>query len=209
MSLESRTSETLAREIERLIHARRSEVGFDAQTVDHDTLVRLLDAARWAPSSRNEQPWHFVIATREEPESFARLLSTLSPANAVWAARAGVLMLSVARTTFQTHGSVNRHALHDVGQAVATMSLMAGALGIAVHQMGGFDAARARELFGIPTEFEPVAAIAIGYPADATSLDDALRERASRPHTRRDIGSFVHGASWNLPPAGFGPGQGG
>ena len=198
-------SESLARDVERLIHSRRSEVGFEPRPVDQDTLVRLLEAARWTPSSRNEQPWHFVVAPREAKESFAALLATLTPANAAWAGRAGVLMLSVARTTFESRGSVNRHAFHDVGQAVANLTLMALALGLAVHEMGGFDVARAREQFAIPPEFEPVAAIAIGYPADPASLDEPLRERASRPRTRRPVESFVHGVRWDVPPAGFGP----
>jgi nitroreductase len=203
MSEHFESSETLAHDVERLIHTRRSEVGFEPRAVDHDTLVRLLDAARWAPSSRNEQPWHFVVAPRDESESFTRLLSTLTPANAAWAGRAGALMLSVARTTLESRGNANRHAFHDVGQAVANLSLMAVALGLAIHEMGGFDAARARELFSIPPEFEPVAAIAIGYPADPASLDEALRERATRPRTRRPIESFVHGARWDVLPGGF------
>ena len=116
-------------------------------------------------------------------------------------------MLSVARTTFESRGNANRHAFHDVGQAVTNLTLTALALGLAVHEMGGFDVTRAREQFAIPPEFEPVAAIAIGYPADPASLDAALRERASRPRTRRPVESFVHGARWDEPPVGFGPPQ--
>jgi nitroreductase len=131
-----------------------------------EELRSLLEAARWAASSYNQQPWHFIVATKEDPRVYERLLGCIVPANALWAGKAPVLMLTVAKLTYDANGAPNRHALHDVGQATANLSLQATALGLAVHQMGGFDMERAREEFSIPEGYEPVAAIAVGYPGD-------------------------------------------
>jgi len=179
-----------------LIKERRSPLAYSDRPVGREELRSLLEAARWAASSYNEQPWHFIVATKEDPEGFERLLGCLVPANALWARNAPVLMLSVAKLTYDSNGAPNRHAFHDVGQAAANLALQATALGLAVHQMGGFDVARAREQFSIPEGYEPVAAIAVGYPGDPESLPEKLRARASAPRTRRGLGEFVFAGRW-------------
>ncbi|HEX8282889.1 MAG TPA: nitroreductase family protein [Pyrinomonadaceae bacterium] len=179
-----------------LILGRRSTLAFSGRAVSDEDLRSLLEAARWASSSYNEQPWHFIVATRDRPAEFERLLGCLVPGNAEWAGRAPVLMLSVAKLAFDRGGAANRHALHDVGQAAANLSIQASALGLSVHQMGGFDASKARAEFRIPEGFEPVAALAVGYPGDPEELPEALRAREQAPRTRRQLSEFVFAATW-------------
>ena len=177
-----------------LIACRWSPRRFSARPIEPEKLRSLFEAARWAPSSYNQQPWSFVVARRQDPESFERLLSLLTPPNAAWARTAPVLAISVAQLAFDHNGQPNRHAWHDVGQAAAYLTLQATALGLSVHQMAGFDAVRARELLAIPAGYEPVAALALGY-AD---------EPAPATRTRRPASDFVHSGKWGIRDSGFG-----
>jgi nitroreductase len=179
-----------------LIKERRSPLAYSERSVGREELRSLLEAARWAASSYNQQPWHFIVATKEDLREYERLLGCIVPANALWAASAPVLMLSVAKLTYDSNGAPNRHALYDVGQATANLAIQATALGLALHQMGGFDMERARKEFSIPEGYEPVAAIAVGYPGDPASLPESLRARASAPRTRRELGEFVFTGRW-------------
>jgi nitroreductase len=182
--------------IEAVFRRRWSPRSFEDRPVSAEELRTVLEAARWASSSNNLQPWRYLITRRhEEPAAFARLLGCLSAGNQAWAGRAPVLMLSVARVV-NANGNANRHAWHDTGQASAALSLQAAALGLQVHQMGGFDAARAREVFEIPDGFDPVAAIALGYPGSPDALEEPQRSRETAPRTRRTIGGFAFGAAW-------------
>lgn len=181
-----------------LIAERWSPRAFTDQPVEADKLGSLFEAARWAASCFNEQPWSFLVATREDTEGFEKLASCLMEGNA-WAKDAPVLMLSVARLTFARNDKPNRHAQHDVGLAVGNLSVQAQAMGLCLHQMGGFDADRAREVLGIPDDFEPMAMIALGYQGEASALPDALREREAAARERKDVGSFVFGAAWEQP----------
>ncbi len=182
-----------------LISKRWSPYAFLSQPVSESDLRSLLEAARWGASSFNEQPWRFIVAPRESTDAFAKLLSCLAEANRIWAKNAGVLMLSVASTKFARNDKPNRHALHDVGFAVAQLTLQATALGLAVHQMAGFDFQVARELHAIPADFEPVAAIAIGAPGEPDILpaELAARERAER--ARRPQTELAYNGEWGTP----------
>lgn len=182
--------------VDDLIRRRWSPRAFADRPVEPEKLRSLLEAARWAPSSFNQQPWAYVVATREEPEAFARLLSALMEGNRVWAARAPLLMLSVAKLNFDHNGQANRHAFHDVGLATANLVTQATAMGLSVHQMAGFDAAKARELFGIPDGWEPVAAIALGYRGEASSLPAPLRDRELARRARKPLEEFVFSGRW-------------
>ena len=179
-----------------LIKRRWSPRAFSAQAVEREKLLSLLEAARWAASCFNEQPWSFIVATKESEEEYERLLGCLVESNARWARQAPVLMLSVAKLNFERNAKPNRHAFHDVGQAAASLTLQATALGLVVHQMAGFDVAKAREQFNIPEGYEPVAAIAVGYQGDAGSLPEDLREKEVAPRTRRPLESFVYTGTW-------------
>jgi nitroreductase len=182
--------------VHELIKRRWSPRAFSAQPVEPEKLRSLLEAARWAASCFNAQPWSFIVATKDNAEEHERLLGCLVEANARWAGSAPVLMLSVAQLNFEHNGKPNRHALHDVGLAVATLTLEATARGLALHQMAGFDLAKAREQFKIPNGYEPVAAIALGYADSPESLPEELREKELAPRTRRPLESFVFAGSF-------------
>ena len=176
-----------------LIERRWSPYAFADKPVDPADLHSLLEAARWAPSSFNEQPWRFIVATRDDPEIFQRLLDCLVPGNREWAGKVPVLMLSVAAMSFTKNGKPNRHALHDVGLASAMLALQATNIGLAVHFMAGFDGNKARESFAIPDDFEPAAAIAVGH---------RLAEPAANgpsPRQRRSVDAFAYAGAWESP----------
>lgn len=179
-----------------LLKQRWSPRAFSDRAVESEVLRSLLEAARWAPSSNNEQPWSFIVVTRDDEAEHGRLVSCLMDGNVPWAQRAPVLMVSVARTSFEDDGKPNRHAFHDVGQAVADLSVQATALGLFVHQMAGFYPDRVRELYGVPKEFEPVAAIALGYPGDPESLPERLKKRELAPRERKPVTEFVFAGRW-------------
>lgn len=184
-----------------LIARRHSPRAFADRAVDASDLLSILEAARWSASSFNEQPWSFIVATRDQPDAHARLLDCLVPSNQAWAGAAPVLMLSIAHTTFVRNDKQNRHAAYDTGQAVAQMVLEATDRGLVVHQMAGFDADRARASFSVPEGHEVIAAIALGHPGDPDSLPEPLRQRESAPRTRKPLGNMVFGDRFGSPPA--------
>lgn len=186
-------------EIEELIAKRWSPRAFSTQAIEPEKVRSLLEAARWAASCFNEQPWSFIVAPKTDAEEFERLLDCLVESNRRWAQHAPLLMLSVARLNFERNNKPNRHAFHDVGQAVASLTLQATALGLVVHQMAGFEIEKARREYDLPEGFEPVAAIAVGYQGDASKLPEDLRERELAPRTRRAQESFVFKGKWGKP----------
>ena len=174
-----------------IISRRWSPRAFDPRPVEPEKLRDLFEAARWAPSSSNEQPWSFIVATKDQPEPFANLLSCLVEANQRWAKNAPVLMMSVASMQFARNGKPNRHAWHDTGMAMSNLLAQAMSMDLFVHQMAGYDPARAREVLAIPATHEPVAAAAIGYAGDPNTLPDDLRERESAARQRKPQSAFV------------------
>jgi len=185
--------------IHELLRERWSPRAFADRMVEPEKLRSLLEAARWAPSSFNEQPWSFIVATKEHPGEYERLLSCLVEGNIRWAQHAPVLMLSVARLAFERNQKPNRHAFHDVGLAAENLVIQATALGLAVHQMAGFHVDKARELFSIPDGHEPVAALVLGFPGDPAGLPEDLREREVAPRIRKPLESFVFSGQWGQP----------
>jgi len=188
-----------ARSIHPLLAQRRTFRAFSEARVELETLHALLEAARWAPSSMNQQPWSFVVATKQNEAEFERLLSCVLEFNVVWAQHAPVLVLSVAKLIFDAEGEPNRHAFHDAGQAMAFLTFQANVCGLNVCQMAGFDVAKARGLFSIPESHEPVVVAAIGYPGDGASLPEKLRKKQSAPQTRRPLRDFVFEGTWGRP----------
>jgi nitroreductase len=178
-----------------LIAHRWSPRAFDSKPVEPEKLRTLFEAARWAPSSYNAQPWYFIVGTKDHPENYNRVLESLIEFNQGWAKQAPVLALSVAKLKFDD-GKPNRHAFHDVGQAAANLSLQAEALGLSVHQMAGIEAEKARKLFHIPADYEAVAGIALGYAGDPASLSEELRKRELAPRQRKPLDSFVFTGQW-------------
>jgi nitroreductase len=179
-----------------LIKRRWSPRAFSDQQIEAEKLHMLLEAARWAPSSNNEQPWRFIVANKDHETEWNRLLACLVEGNRKWAYRAPVLILSVASLNFQDDSTPNRHALHDTGMAVENLVLQATALGLATHQMAGFDVEKARADLKIPSGYEPVAMIAVGYPGDLAFLPDRLRERELQPRSRQPISEWTFSGQW-------------
>ena len=159
-------------------------------------MLRLLEAARWAPSCANEQPWRFVVALKSDATAFDSLSSCLTDGNRRWAARAGLLILSVAKLAFDRNGSPNAHARHDVGLALANLLLQATAMGFAGHPMAGFDIEAARTACKIPPGFDPVSVTALGYPGDPDTLDEGLRARELALRHRHPVSQFAFSGTW-------------
>lgn len=178
-----------------LLRRRWSPRAFDDRPIELEKLRSLFEAARWAPSSNNEQPWRFLVATKENHAEYDRLFNCLVEGNQKWAPRAPVLLLSVAKLEFED-GLPNRHALHDTGMAAENLVIQATALGLVAHQMAGFRIDQARTDCQIPHDYEPVAMIAIGYPGDPALLSDRLRAREVQPRARKLVKEFVYSTTW-------------
>ena len=183
------------------VRGRWSPRAFDDRSVTCAALRSVLEAARWAPSAMNEQPWRFAVARREDGPAYEALLSCLNEANRRWAARAPVLMVVFAKRTYTKTGRPNAHAWHDVGGAVAGMAIQASALGLQLHQMGGILPERIAEVVGAPDDFEPVEGVALGYPGDPDALPDDLAARERAPRRRMDPEALFFGDRWGAPAA--------
>lgn len=184
------------------IHQRWSPRAFDDRDVGPADLARLFEAARWAPSAYNEQPWRFLVARRGS-STHGRIVSALIPFNQLWASNAPLLILSVAKSRFSHDNSVNDYALYDLGAATALLVVQAAEFGLVAHQMGAFDHAAVRETLGIPAEYLIGAVIALGYLGEPSRLpDEKLIAQETTPRTRKPLDAFVF-STWGHP-AGLG-----
>ena len=188
------------RPIYALIRQRWSPLSFSSRQMTHAQLLSLMEAARWAPSSYNAQPWSFIAALREDEPLFPRLFECLMPGNQRWAGKAGALLLSVA-STVDEDGDANRYAYHDAGLASANLILQATSMDLYVHMMGGFNREKARGTFQIPEGREPCAMMAVGYLGEADELPDDLKARETRMRQRKPVSDFLFGKKWNDPPS--------
>jgi len=182
--------------VHELIARRWSPYSFAERPVADADLRSLFEAARWAPSSYNEQPWSYIVATRDDTENFERVLSCLVESNQAWAKHAPVLALGITRLLFRRNDKPNRAATHDLGLASASLVVEATARGLCVHQMIGIEPEKARALFAIPQEHEALTGIAIGHPAENPALPEAIRQRDLERRPRRPVGEFVFGGRW-------------
>lgn len=182
--------------VHELIQNRWSPRAFSEKAIPADVLRSLFEAARWAPSSNNEQPWVFLVSAKDNPENFEKALGSLVEFNANWARQAPVLVIAVAELAFAKNNAPNRNAFYDVGAASLQLSIEATARGLVVHQMAGFDPETAKEAFNIPQGWEPIAAMAIGYPGNASSLPEPYQTREKAPRTRKPIREFVMSGEW-------------
>ena len=180
---------------------RRSPRAYDAaQLVPAEVLHQVFAAASAAASCFGEQPWRFLVGSRAgQPAAYDKILNSLGEFNQVWANKAPVLVVSIAKLNFSHDDNPNRHALHDVGQATASLALQATALGLQIHQMAGFSADKIREAFGIPAGYEPVAVFTLGYPGNPSELPDALRDKETAARTRKPLAEFVFEGGWPTP----------
>ncbi len=182
--------------IHELIASRWSPYALGERPVSDDDLRSLFEAARWAASSYNEQPWSYIVATKANPAEFERLLSCLVEGNQPWAKAAPVLALGCTKLNFTHHNKPNAAAVHDLGLASATLTLEATARGLSVHQMIGILPDKARELYGIPEGVQPLTGLAIGYAANSSILPDGYRQRDLATRQRKPLAEFVFGGQW-------------
>ena len=187
------------RPIHPLLAERWSPYAFTDEGVAEEDLIALFEAARWAASSYNEQPWRFIVARREEPAAFAKVLSCLVPFNRGWAGHAPVLALGLVQTLRPGDGSPNGAAQHDLGLAAATLTVEATHRGLSVHQMSGIVADRIRDGWALPDDVLPLTALAIGHAASLAETPEAMRDRQRRPRERRRLPEFVFGERWGAP----------
>jgi len=182
-----------------LIRQRWSPRAFDPQRqVDDADLRRLFEAARWSPSSGNEQPWRFVVTSRSAtPDAYTALLASTTPKNQSWAGEAPVLILVAVRLTTERTDTVNSHAWYDTGQAVSFLTLQATSLGLSVRQMQGFSPAAARAACAVPAPYEAAVVMAVGYAGDPERLAiDAHKAAELQPRQRRPVNEFVFVGTW-------------
>ena len=185
--------------IHELLANRWSPRAFSPEPVEEEKLLSLFEAARWSPSAANSQPWSFIVTQRGDGchEQFVQILAGF---NQMWAPNAPVLVLTVATPQPDSKdGAANAYSYYDLGQAVALLSVQAGAVGLWLHQMGGFDHEAARVLFGLPKGYEPMSVIAIGYQGDINVLPDSAQEREKAPRERKPIEEFVFKDGWQQP----------
>jgi nitroreductase len=188
------------RDIHKLIRRRYSPYVFDFEReVPREDIAALFEAASWAANSYNEQPWRYIVATRDDREAFETMLSCLNEGNRGWAKHAPVLALGVYKTTFSHNDKPNGVALHDLGAASAGLTLEATARGLLVHQMAGIVPEKARDVYNVPEGFEVATGIAIGYPGDLDDADEKMRERDSKPRSRKPLNQFVFAGTWEKP----------
>ncbi|MBX2947533.1 MAG: nitroreductase family protein [Cyclobacteriaceae bacterium] len=195
--IKMQTTSTIESPVLDIIESRRSLRAYSVRPVEEEKIKSLFEAARWAPSSMNEQPWTYLYATKEQPELWSKVFETLSEGNKIWAVDAPLLIASFVRTKHIRNGVPNNAARYDLGGANAFLSLQATALGLNVHQMGGFDKAKLVENLNVPLEeYEPVVVMAIGYPGDAEKLPENLKQRETSPRVRYTQESFVMNKSF-------------
>ena len=178
------------------IAERWSPRAFDAdRPLTEADMLSVLEAARWAASSSNIQPWRLAWALRGDP-AFARLLGCLNTGNAAWAHRAGALLLGCAAVDKPDGRGPNRHAAHDLGAALAQLAVQATANGVATHSMAGFDREAARAALAVPEGVEPYTAVALGWPGDPALLDEERRKREAAPRTRLPLAEVAPRGGW-------------
>jgi len=177
--------------IHQVIRERHSIVTFSSKSVEDEKLAMLFEAARWAPSSYNEQPWQFIVGIKSQNENYQKLFDCLVEANQYWAKYAPVLILSISRKYSSVTGKLNRFAQYDTGMAVGNLLAQATYLGLHAHQMGGYNVSKARELFDLNDNFELMSVMAIGYKGEIELFPDDLKERESQKRYRKSIDEIL------------------
>ncbi len=185
--------------IDKSLAERWSPYAFQDRPVDEADLCSLFEAARWSASSYNEQPWSYLVATKDNPSRFHQLLSCLAEGNQLWAKDAPVLALGVTHLKFTHNNEDNRAAVHDLGLATGNLVVEATVRGLCVHQMIGIFPDKARDLFDIPQDYEAWTGMAIGYRGDPLTLPDALKQRDLAPRQRKSLAQFVFSGKWGSP----------
>lgn len=189
--------------IHELLRKRRSPYGYSDKPVSQDNLNALFEAARWAASSYNEQPWRFIVATKDNPDEYDKLLSCLVEGNQAWAKYVPVLVLGCTVKIFALNGKENIAADHDLGLALANLTFEATARGLSVHPMIGIEPEKAREIYGIPDEAKALTAFAIGYAdSENAQAPEEILKRDEGPRQRKPLNETVFQGGWGAPAPG-------
>lgn len=191
-------------EIHDLLARRWSPRAFDvSKPVTREQLASLLEAARWAPSCNGDEPWRYLIWDKAaDPAGWQKAFDCLAAGNQVWVKNVPLLVLSCGGSAFGHNGKPNRWTQHDTGAASMSLVLQAVALGLAAHQMGGFDADKARAAFAIPADYTPMAMIAVGYQADSSAVPDDVKAKELAPRKRKPLEECFFVGGWGKPYAG-------
>ena len=177
-----------------LLEKRWSPKFFSSKSIEKEKLMSLFEAARWASSCFNEQPWRFISAFKND-ENYETLASTLLPGNK-WATLAPVLVLCIIKKNFAYNNKINRHAIHDLGLAMGNISLQACSLGIMVHQMAGFDKDSAHKKFNLLQDSEAITVVAMGYPKEEELMTEEEKKSEYKNRERKDINEIVFFNHW-------------
>lgn len=180
-----------------LIKKRYSPRAFDEKVVSKEVLYQLFDAARWAPSARNEQPWRFIFATKANTVAYERMFLILNEWNQNWAQSAPVLIAAIAKLNYNHKNIANEHAVYDLGQAVSYLTLQATALDLYLHQMGGFYPEKAKTHLNLPEGYQVVTMIALGYKGSVNRIPEAYHADENAARTRNEINSFAFEGKWS------------
>ena len=179
-----------------LIEKRYSPRAFSGEPIEEEKIISLLEAARWSPSSMNEQPWRFIVGVKGKGETFNKIFNTIFELNQVWAQKAPVLILTVVKEFNDRNKQNNRYAKYDLGQAIAHLTLQATSLYLYLHQMGGFNPDKARKLFNIPEGYVPMSVIAVGYLGNIDKLPEQLKVREKAKRNRKKLSELVFDESF-------------
>lgn len=187
--------------INEVIAQRWSPRAFDdTKDISNEQVIALLEAARWAPSCFGDQPWRFIVWNKStDTQAWQQAFDTLAPSNQTWVKNAALLILVCADTLFGHNQTPNRWAQYDTGAAAENLCLQASSVGLAAHQMGGFNSDLACEKFAIPSQYTPMAMLAVGYEGDANDLPDDLKTRELAARKRKPLGELFFNGAWGKP----------
>lgn len=177
--------------INELINKRYSPRAFSEKPVEKEKLRLIFEAAGLAASSYNSQPWRFIYAEKDKSGHYEKLLSSLSEFNSQWASKAPVLILTLAKKTYEHNGKDHIFAAYDLGLAIGNLTLQAGDLGLYLHQMGGFSKDKIREDFKISNDFDIVTIIALGYLGNTEDLPEELKKIENKPRERKGLSEII------------------
>lgn len=184
-----------------LIKNRYSTRAFSEKLIEEEVIVSLFEAARWAPSGGNEQPWRFIAAAKNDPESYEKVLNALSDGNKLWAQNAPLLIVGVTKLDRGIEKKLNKYAFYDLASSVANLTLQATSMDLYVRQMGGFNPLAVRELFDIPENYEPAIVLAVGYKGDLDNLPENMKLREGAPRQRKPLSEIVFSGRFGNPSA--------
>ncbi len=178
-------------EIHELIKRRWSPRSFAERKVEREKMMSLFEAARWASSAHNEQPWRFVFAPKDNAERYEKFLGCVNENNRIWISTAPLLIMAVIRNEMVRDNLPNRHAMHDLGLATGGIMVEATALDLYVHVIGGFDSEQARAVAQIPAAYTPVTMMAVGYLGKPEALPEKFKALETSPRTRKKVEEFA------------------